>query len=1679
MKKLFTTLVLLAIIGLSACLPVSTANAQTAFITNQNSNTVSVINLATNTVSATITVGGSPTGVSVRPDGSKVYVTNQSTSTVSIINAATNSVSATIPVGSYPIGISVSPDGTKVYVANYGANTVSVINTATNTVSATISVGSYPIGISVSPDGSKVYVANRGANTVSVINTATNTVTATITVGTNPYGVSVSPDGTMVYIANYNSNTVSVINSATNTVLATITVGTHPIGISVSPDGTNIYVTNRNSNTVSVINTVTNTVSATIAVGTNPWGVSVSPNGTMVYIANWGTNTVSVINAATNSVSDTITVGTNPAASGNFITSKSLAAITTTTLSSITQTTATGGGNVTNDGGDSVTARGVCWSTSQNPTTSNSHTTDGTGTGPFTSSITGLTANTTYYVRAYATTSFGTAYGPQVSYNNILLNTVSTTNISNISQTTATGGGNVTNDGGASVTARGVCWSASQNPTTSNSHTTDGTGTGPFTSSITGLTLNTIYYVRAYATNSFGTAYGNQRSFVTNERTTYVNWEIFKNKLFYNFNTLKNTDTIPDQIIKLDSLNTPNQSTVADHFCSRIRGYLIPPVSGNYSFYFATDDVGQFWLSSDTSSANAQLKSQINSIQTDWNYNTSNQSLVAGNKYFFEILHYDTIYTDLVKLGWLIPGNTVPVVIKTPYITACGDSVTVYGLTFNDKEMTAYPNWTLTPLYQLKPWNASNKNMIWESSNNSIATINPNGLISAISPGVCQIIGKAAGDTTVTDTLTLTVTNYYGPYFVKQNAKGKGQSWNDAIDLSSLLTILNEGTLQQKVNIYVTEGIYKPTNTIDRNKSFVLNSAKTIRMLGGYDSTSTGTDTTNRDVINNETILSGNIGVQENSTDNSYHVITIYNPTVIDGFTIRDGRASVSTNGWTPGIYFFKPDDNGGGIYTQNNSASNVLAISITNCKITNNSAWNGGGGICIKRPSGNKTIQFFMENCTISNNIIQQQCITTGGGTINIYINGYAGAIYAYGSELYLNNCLIFNNSAACGSSIAKVIYLEGSSATIERSSIFNNVGNSPDIAGGSIILNVSTLKGQILCTGGTANITNSTIVGGLFSSSQPNITATIDNSIWTGVNLSNFPDTSATNYNIHITAKYSILSNNLYGISKYDVISDSVPNYSSWLDTLNYNGGSTPTMKLKNISGNLAKSYGNPLYLDSTDQRGAVRTDSVSIGAYQWVKATGVAISPKPITICKGDSIDILVSVLPPFVSDDSYTLLSNNNSIATVVNSKIHAISAGNTDIIVQTEDGGFKDTCKVNVIAPPASAGTISGTITVCQGQNSVTYTVPAITDAISYIWTLPVGATGTSDTNSIIVNYGTSAVSGNITVKGNNTCGDGVISNLAITVNPVYVFTENYSICNGETYNWHGTNYTTANTYTANYTSISGCDSIYTLHLTVNPVYTFTENHSICNGETYNWHGTNYTTTGTFNANYTSISSCDSIYILHLTANPVYAFTENHSICTGETYNWHGSDYSIAGSYYDSLLSINGCDSTYILNLSVIAIDTSLTVSYPVISANASGASYQWLDCNNAFANIIGETSQSYTATSNGNYAVRITQGLCTDTSACVQITTVGIATIQTNGISFYPNPVTDNLQIQTALQIKNIEITDITGRLLYTTTSKTLPCRQAGINCRGFAKGAYFIRAITEKGIMVKKFMKE
>jgi pectinesterase len=192
--------------------------------------------------------------------------------------------------------------------------------------------------------------------------------------------------------------------------------------------------------------------------------------------------------------------------------------VSTTNASYISTTFLTTGGNVTSDGGGAVTAKGVCWDTVANPTIANHFTNDGNGIGSYISSLTGLIPGKTYHIRAYATNAGGTNYGNEIvvtTLDSILVPTVITNSITNILAVTATGGGNVVNWGGAPVTAKGVCWNTSGNPTINDNKTVDGTDIGSFSSAITGLAGGTLYHVRAYATNSAGTGYGADSTFTT------------------------------------------------------------------------------------------------------------------------------------------------------------------------------------------------------------------------------------------------------------------------------------------------------------------------------------------------------------------------------------------------------------------------------------------------------------------------------------------------------------------------------------------------------------------------------------------------------------------------------------------------------------------------------------------------------------------------------------------------------------------------------------------------------------------------------------------------------------------------------------------------------------------------------------------------------------------------------------------------------------------------------------------------------------------------------------------------------------------------------------------------------------------------------------------------------------
>jgi len=290
----------------------SVINMANAFIYTANNNgpvgTVTVINVQTKAVIATINVGNNPVGLAVTPDGKFVYVTNSAGDSVSVIATVTNTVIATpaLAVGAGPDAVAITPDGISAYVTNYSNGTVSVITVATNVVAATLAVGAHPDAIVITPDGLFAYIGNSTDNSISVIATATNTVIATVILPTfsasrpAPGALAITPDGAYVYIEAGGSAGVYkiyILATATNTFIGSITSTVGAGALAISPDGK--YLWHTTGLRLEVYSIATGLLLATPVMGLNTAGIPCfTPDGAFVYVTNGG-STVIAWNTAT------------------------------------------------------------------------------------------------------------------------------------------------------------------------------------------------------------------------------------------------------------------------------------------------------------------------------------------------------------------------------------------------------------------------------------------------------------------------------------------------------------------------------------------------------------------------------------------------------------------------------------------------------------------------------------------------------------------------------------------------------------------------------------------------------------------------------------------------------------------------------------------------------------------------------------------------------------------------------------------------------------------------------------------------------------------------------------------------------------------------------------------------------------------------------------------------------------------------------------------------------------------------------------------------------------------------------------------------------------------------------------------------------------------------------------
>ncbi len=297
-----------------------------AYVGN-NERKLFVIDTATNTVTATLPMPESVSGIAVSPDGRRVYAANSKQ--VFVIDSGTNKILADIPTGTGPYGltgIAINPAGTRVYVtSNWDQSVLKVIDTRDNSVVSTIDFGrgSIPVGVAVHPNGRRIYVAEGGSGSLAVIDAATNAVIKEISLAgpcrlPSPWGVAVDPAGSRIYVADQGCSDalgksyIYVIDAASETVLASVgTAVTSARGLTVSPDGTRLYVSNG-----AVVDTGSLSVLGQMS-ALSFIGIAIHPDGSRVYVHAGAS--VGVVDARTLTTITWINVGGITYVLGQFV----------------------------------------------------------------------------------------------------------------------------------------------------------------------------------------------------------------------------------------------------------------------------------------------------------------------------------------------------------------------------------------------------------------------------------------------------------------------------------------------------------------------------------------------------------------------------------------------------------------------------------------------------------------------------------------------------------------------------------------------------------------------------------------------------------------------------------------------------------------------------------------------------------------------------------------------------------------------------------------------------------------------------------------------------------------------------------------------------------------------------------------------------------------------------------------------------------------------------------------------------------------------------------------------------------------------------------------------------------------------------------------------------------------
>lgn len=320
----------------------------------------------------------------------------------------------------------------------------------------------------------------------------------------------------------------------------------------------------------------------------------------------------------------------------------------------------------------------------------------------------------------------------------------------------------------------------------------------------------------------------------------------------------------------------------------------------------------------------------------------------------------------------------------------------------------------------------------------------------------------------------------------------------------------------------------------------------------------------------------------------------------------------------------------------------------------------------------------------------------------------------------------------------------------------------------------------------------------------------------------------------------------------------------------------------------------------------------------------------------------------------------------------------------------------------------------------------------------------------------------------------NGCDSIVTLNLIINLPTTSSLSE--TECTSYTWGENGTTYTTSGAYTATLAgaAINGCDSIITLNLTIIQPTTSSVSATACTSYTWSQNGMTYTASGAYNDTIPNAAGCDSIITLNLTINSVTTSTVTISTCN-PTYTWaqNGTVYNATGMYNDTITNAAGCDSIVTLNLTIAPFVATATNNGNATITASTGTTYQWINCTTNTA-IAGATTQTFTATVNGTYAAVVSNGTCSDTTNCVNITNVGIKENTISTISVHPNPTHDFVIVTMEDASAIVEVMDVQGKLVQTTQIKS----GDQIDLGAYERGVYTLRIKTESGTSIERIVK-